>query len=458
MPISFLWVCLLFLACLLLFGSPSPAQSDYSGTVLETRLSNGLLVLLNSQEQASVVSLQIWYNVGARQEPDGQSGLAHLTEHLMFRGTQKVGPKQFARIIQKNGGQNNAFTSRDYTVYYENMAPDRLKVALELEADRMTGLSADESLFLTERKVVQEERRLRIKDDPTASLFEEVLATAFKSHPYKHPVTGWMEDLDRLTYTDFLTFYRTYYAPNQVTLIVTGRFEKDTLLPLIEETFGRIPAGRNPAPVAIVEPPQEAEKRVVLKREETRLPYVVLAFHAPSFPHPDAFPLKVMAQILGRSRSSRIYEKIVYREQKALTAGTGYSFDSRDPFLFFLYAQAMPERTAEEMEQRLLQELEAWGKEPPAEEEIRRAKNQIEAEFIFGQDSVFNQGMLLGKFQGLGSWKDREAFLPGIRAVTTADLRRVYEQYFLGKNKTTGLLIPVRNELPLKSSNRTTDS
>jgi zinc protease len=407
-------------------------------------------VLLNPQKQVPVVSIQVWYNVGARDEPYGKSGLAHLTEHLMFRGTKKVGPKQYARIIQKNGGQNNAFTSRDYTVYYENMAPDRIKIALELEADRMTGLTVDEDLFLTEKKVVQEERRLRVKDDPTASLYEEVLATAFKSHPYKRPVTGWMEDLERLTYADFLFFYRTYYSPDQVTLIITGRFERDVLLPLIEETFGRIPGRKAAVPLTIDEPPQEAEKRVVLQREETRLPYVILAFHVPAFPHPDAFPLKIMAQILGRGKSSRLYERLVYREQKALGAGTGYSFDSRNPFLFFFYAQAMPDRTPEETEQALLQELDYWGKNPPTDEEIKRAQNQIEAEFIFSQDSVFSQGLVLGKFQGLGSWKARDAFIPGIRSVGAADLQRIYDHYFRGKNKTTGLLMPVRKD-PSKS-------
>jgi zinc protease len=445
---GYLFIALIFLGWLGLMGSPLAALAATPDEVIETRLANGLLVLLSPQKQAPVVSLQVWYNVGARNEPYGKSGLAHLTEHLMFRGTKKVGPKQYARIIQKNGGQNNAFTSRDYTVYYENMAPDRLKIALELEADRMTGLSVDENLFLTEKKVVQEERRLRVKDDPTASLFEEVLATAFKSHPYKRPVTGWMEDLERLTYGDFLSFYRTYYSPDQVTLIITGRFEQESLLPSIEETFGRIPGRRAAVPLMIDEPPQEAEKRVVLRREETRLPYVTLAFHVPAFPHPDAFPLKVMAQIIGRGKSSRLYERLVYREQKALGAGTGYSFDSRDPFLFFLYAQAMPERTPEATEQALLQELDYWEKNPPSEEEIQRARNQIEAEFIFSQDSVFNQGMMLGKFQGLGSWRAKDDFIPGIRAVGVADLLRVYDQYFRGKNRTTGLLVPILKDQP----------
>jgi hypothetical protein len=175
----------------------------------------------------------------------------------MFRGTKKYGPKQYSRIIQKNGGQNNAFTSRDFTAYYENLASDRLGIALALEADRLTGLLVEEEKFLTERKVVQEERRLRIKDDPSASLLEEVVATAFKSHPYKWPVTGWMEDLDRLTRADFLNFYRTYYQPANATLVVIGDFEKEKVVPQIEKTFGQIPGGAAPQPQAIQEPPQE---------------------------------------------------------------------------------------------------------------------------------------------------------------------------------------------------------
>lgn len=428
----------------LLLGSGSRLLALTLEEVVETRLSNGLQVLLKPDPKVPVVTVQVWFKVGARNEPLGQSGLAHLTEHLMFRGTKKYGPKQYSRIIQKNGGQDNAFTSRDYTAYYENLASDRLGIALDLEADRLTGLEVDEEKFMTERNVVQEERRLRIKDDPSASLLEEVVVTAFKSHPYKWPVTGWMEDLDRLTLADFLSFYRNYYQPANATLVVVGHFDKDAILPLIEKTFGQIPKGTAPRSPAIQEPPQEADKRIILRREEARLPYVLLAYHCPSFPHPDSFPLKVMAQILAGGKSSRMAQKMVYQEQKALEAGADYSFQSKDPFLFFFYAQAMPGRSPEQIEERLFQELEDWEKNPPTDEEIERAKNQIEAGFIFAQDSAFYQGNLLGKYQTLGNWKDLDKFLPGIRAVRQSDLMRAYQTYFKGKNKTIGVLIPTR--------------
>jgi zinc protease len=426
---------------LLFWGSVSRIQAEGLAQVTETRLANGLQVLMLPNSKAPVVSVQVWYKVGSGDEALGHSGLAHLTEHLMFRGTPKYGPKQFSRIVQKNGGQDNAFTGRDYTAYFENLASDRLAIALDLESDRMTGLLIDDEKFYTERKVVQEERRLRIKDDPSASLFEEVIAAAFKSHPYKRPITGWMEDLEGLVPSDFLSFYRKYYQPANATLIVAGDYDKDTLLPLIEKTFGPIPSGERFTPVTIKEPLQEAEKRVVLRRE-AQLPFVVLAYHVPSFPHPDSFSLEVMSQILAGGKSSRMYEKIVYLEQKALDAGADYAFSSKDPFLFFLYAQAMPGQMPERLEERLVQELEAWEKTPPTREEIERAKNQIEAAFIFAQDSIFYQANLLGKYQTIGNWTDLNKFLPGIRAVQQSDLLRVYQTYFKGRNKTVGVLIP----------------
>jgi zinc protease len=435
---------------LLLWGSVSKMQAEPFDQVSETRLANGLQVLMLPNRKAPVVSVQIWYKVGSGNESLGQSGLAHLTEHLMFRGTSKYGPKQFSRLVQKNGGQDNAFTGRDYTTYFENMASDRLNIALDLESDRMTGLLVDDEKFFTESKVVQEERRLRIKDDPSASLFEEVIAAAFKSHPYQRPITGWMEDLESLLPSDFLSFYRKYYQPANATLVVAGDYDQETLWPKIERTFGRIPKGESFSPRFIKEPDQEADRRVVLRRE-AQLPFVVLAYHVPSFPHPDSFALEVMSQILAGGKSSRMYEKMVYQEQKALDVGADYSFSSKDPFLYFFYAQAMPGQDPGEIEKRLVQEIEAWEKAPPTQEEIERAKNQIEASFIFAQDSIFYQANLLGKYQTLGNWKDLKKFLPGIRAVHQTDLLRIYQTYFKGRNKTIGVLIPIEKGNEKKS-------
>jgi zinc protease len=428
----------------------SKLQAEGLDQVIEKKLSNGMEVLLLPSSKAPVISAQVWYRVGSMHESAGKSGLAHLTEHLMFRGTEKYGPKQFSRIVQKNGGQDNAFTGRDYTAYFENLASDRLAIALDLESDRMTGLTVDQDKFTTENQVVQEERRLRVKDDPSASLFEEVVAAAFKSHPYQRPITGWMEDLEQLTHSDFLSFYRTYYQPGNATLVIAGDFNPEAVIPLIENTFGAIPASPGPKESRIKEPPQEADKRVILQRE-AQLPYVVLAYHVPSFPHPDSFALEVMSQILAGGKSSRMYQKIVYQERMALEAGADYSFSSKDPFLFFVYAQAFPDQPHEKIEERLYKELEEWEKSPPGAEELERAKNQIESAFIFAQDSIFFQANLLGKFQTLGNWKELKAFLPGIRAVQQADLLRVYQTYFRNRKKTVGILIPTKKSSGPKS-------
>jgi zinc protease len=432
---------LLFLGFLLLdLGSRSLALDSRS--VFETTLANGLKVLLLENRKAPVVSVQVWYNVGSREEPLGKSGLTHLGEHLMFRGTARYGPKMFSRVIQKNGGQDNAFTSRDYTAYYSNLAADRIAIPLELEADRMTNLLVDEQKFRTELQVVQEERRLRIKDDPVASLYEEINAVAFKSHPYQRPVIGWMEDLETLAHRDFQEFYKTYYRPGNAVLVVAGDLQRETLLPLIEKTFGRVAAGSPPPRIQVKEPPQEAQKRVVLQRPEARLPYVALAFHVPAFPHPDAFPLEVMSHILAGGKSSRMYRKMVYEEQLALEVDADFPFNSKDPHLFYLAAQAMPGKTPEAIERRLQEELLEWERRPPDPEEIERAKNRIEAGFIFSQDSIFSQAMILGKYQTLGDWRGIEQFLPGIRTVTQDDLLRVYRTYFKSGNRTIGVLIP----------------
>ncbi|MBI5582643.1 MAG: insulinase family protein [Deltaproteobacteria bacterium] len=440
----FIFIGLLLFIGTLLLDLGSRALALDTRAVFETTLDNGLKVIFLENHKAPVVTVQVWYVVGARDEPLGKSGLTHLVEHLMFRGTARYGPKMFSRVVQKNGGQDNAFTSRDYTVYYENLAADRVGIALELEADRMANLLVDEQKFLTELQVVQEERRLRIKDDPVASLYEEINAVAFKSHPYQRPVIGWMEDLEGLTHRDFQDFYKTYYQPGNAVLVVAGDFQRETLLPLLQKTFGRVPAGKVPPRIKMQDPPQEAEKRITIQRQEARLPYVAFAFHVPAFPHPDAFALEVMSQILAGGKSSRLYRKMVYEEQQALEVDADFPFNSQDPHLFYLAAQAMPGKTPDEIERRLQQELEEWERRPPAAEEIDRAKNRIEAGFIFSQDSVFSQALILAKYQVLGKWQDIDQFIPGIRAVTQKDLLRVYQTYFQPGNRTVGVLIPAR--------------
>jgi len=422
---------------------PWMAGAQLAERVFETTLSNGLKVLLLEEPKAPVVTVQIWYKVGSRNEVPGKTGLSHLLEHMMFKGTEKYGPKQFSRIVQRNGGQDNAFTSSDYTAYFENFAKEKVELALELEADRMRNLLLDPKEVLSERDVVMEERRLRSEDDPVAALGEEVEAVAFKVHPYRNPVIGWASDLEGLTREDLLEYYRTYYVPNNAVLVIVGDFKKEEILPKIETYFGAIPRGPEPPAVRVKEPPQRGERRVFLKKE-AELPFIYMAYHVPNLTHPDSYALDVLETILSAGRSSRIYRSLVYERQLALFAGGDYLRISKDPNLFYFYASVMPGKGVEEVEKALDGEIERLKREPVSDRELQKAKNQLEASFLMGQDSIFALAMALGRYEVMGSWRLWGEYLPGIRKVTKEDIMRVARTYLVEDNRTVGILIPVK--------------
>lgn len=417
------------------------ADAQVTARVAESTLENGLKVLLLEEHKAPVVTVHIWYRVGARNEQPGITGLSHLLEHMMFKGTSMVGPGQFSRIIKKNGGRDNAFTSEDYTGYFETFASDRVELALKLEADRMRGLLLDPKEVESEKKVVMEERRLRTDDDPVSALREAMEAVAFESHPYRQPVIGWMTDIEGLRRGDLVRYYNMYYVPNNAVLIVVGDFKGEELLPKIRHYFGSIPRAADPPAVRAVEPEQRGERRVLLKKE-AELPFVFMGYHVPNLKQPDNFALEVLAYILSGGKSGRIYKSLVYEKQLALFAGGGYERESIDPNLFPLYASVMPGKTAEEVEQALTAEIERVKNELISDRELQKAKNQIEAGFLFGQDSVFNLARQLAEYEIVADWRTWEAYLPGIRAVTAADLQRVAKTYLTPDNRTVAVLIP----------------
>ena len=271
--------------------------------VTETILPNGLKVLLIEEPKAPVVTVQIWYKAGARNEALGKGGLAHMMEHMMFKGTPKTGPKQFSMIVQRNGGQDNAHTARDAAAYYTDFAADRVTLGLELEADRMVNVLFEEKEFLPERDVVYEERRLRFEDQPSATLGEVMRATAFMAHPYGRPTIGWPSEIKGWTLQDAKQFYQTYYAPNTATLIVAGDIKKDEVLKKVTELFGAIPRGPEPPPLVIPqEPPQIGERRVFV-RKEAELPIFFAVHHVPTLTHADSAALNVLAYVLGGGRA-----------------------------------------------------------------------------------------------------------------------------------------------------------
>ncbi len=421
---------------------PAPAAD-----VLEATLDNGLRILLLEDRRSPVVSFQVWYRVGSRNERPGATGLAHLLEHMMFKGTATHGPRMFSTLIEQNGGQDNAFTSQDHTSYFVNIAADKVDLILALESDRMKNLLLDGKDFESERSVVMEERRTRTEDDPEGFLGEEMSAIAFLAHPYRAPIVGWMEDIRGLTVEEARAFYRTYYVPNNALVVAVGDFHAPGLLDKIRRAFGPIPRAPDPPEVKVREPRQNGERRVTV-RKEAELPLVYIGYPVPNFRSPDAPALELLSTILSEGRSSRLHRRLVYERQIALAAGGDYSYFSTDPNLFWFYATALPGQTPDALERALLQEVERLKTEPVSAAELERAKNQIEASFVFRQDSVYSRASLLARFELIGGWRLRDQFIPAIRAVTAADLQRVARAHFPEERRNVGVLLPIPPKRP----------
>ena len=409
--------------------------------VVATTLDNGLRVLLLEDQRSPIVSFQMWYRVGSRNEHRGMTGIAHFLEHLMFKGTPSHGPKQFARLVEENGGQDNAFTSQDVTSYYVDIAADKLDLVLDLEADRMQNLLLDPKEINSEREVVIEERRTRTEDDPGGFLGEEVSSIAFKAHPYQAPIIGWMDDIKRITPEEIRAFYKTYYVPNNAIVVAAGAFRADDVLEKIKRRFGRIPRGKVPPPMLAVEPTPNGERRVIVKRQ-AELPIVYMAWHVPNHRSDDSVALEVLSTILSGGRASRLYRDLVYQRQLALEAGGDNSYFSIDPSLFWFWATPMPGQTPEKLETELSAHIERLKKEPVTDEEMARAKNQIEAAFVYQDDSIHQRASLLARFELIGGYAMKDSFLAKIRAVTAADLTRVARTWFDPDKKVVGVLLP----------------
>ena len=419
-----------------------------SGTVHATNvrefvLDNGLKVLMLEDHKSPAVTFQVWYRAGSRNEKDGKSGLAHFLEHMMFKGTPKTQPEEYSRIIAKNGGRSNAFTSTDVTVYFATMSRDKIGIQLELEAERMTQALLSEKYFEPEKKVIQEERRLRTEDNPVSALAEVANAVAYTVHPYRRPIIGWMDDIQNLTRQDMLEFYRQYYSPNNAFIVVTGDFSTEELLPKIKAAYAKIPRGPEPPKVRAQEPAQKGERRVVFKKE-AELPFLLMFYHAPNLNHPDNFALDVLTVVLAGGRSSRLYHDLVY--QKRLTRGVDadYSSVSIDPSGVSISAQLMPGTEPAAVELEIDRALEALRSKLISERELQKAKNQIEANFVFSQDSIFGQAMKIGYYEATGGWRRMDDYLDGIRGVSREDIRRVARQYLDRDRRTVGTLVPIK--------------
>ncbi|MBM3269696.1 MAG: insulinase family protein [Candidatus Sericytochromatia bacterium] len=414
--------------------------------VTEHVLPNGLKVLMLERHTAPVVSFQVWYRVGSRNEDVGKSGVSHLLEHLLFQGSKHFPAGAYDRTVERHGGNNNAFTTEDYTAYYVNFPSDKLELAARLEADRMTGALVPAAKFASELGVVKEERRWRTDNDPFGMMWEMLGATAYAAHPYRWPIVGWMSDLDAMTHADAVAYYKAHYQPNNAVVVVVGDFETSKALDVVKKTFGALPRGPVARRAIPQEPPQKGERRTEVIRD-VATPAVMLAYHMGPKGGADFFPLAVIDRILSSGRSSRLHHDLVYTRKWAQEVGTNAG-ENADPGLFLAYAVPMPGRTAADLESELIKALDRLKTEDVADRELQKAINQVEAKFYFSQQKNYALGTAIGSAEAQGSWRFVNDYVTRIRAVTKADIRRVAAQTFTRQNRSVITLVPAKELQP----------
>jgi zinc protease len=407
-----------------------------------TTLPNGLTLILSEDHSTPIVHLQITYHVGSKNEKAGRTGFAHLFEHLMFKGSKNVQPEAHTSMIASVGGQSNAYTTDDETVFWETLPAQYLPMALWLEADRMATLRVDKDTFTNERDVVKEERRMRVDNQPYGRLNEIIYDQAFSVHPYKHATIGSMEDLESASVDDVREFYRTYYVPSNATAVIVGDFDPAQALLLVNQYLGRVPKAEREVPRDIPqEPVQTKEKRVTLQ-EPWPLPAVVVAYHITRDGNPDSYPLHIAAKVLSDGQTSRIYKKLVYETQMAVAA-FGNANLIEDPNLFYAVAIVQPGHTTEEVTAALIAELDRMKTEPITEHELQRTKNQFARDYIMGRESNQQKALQLAHAVVIhNDIKTADGEFDIFQNITIADVQRVARTYFRPENRLVLTLMP----------------
>jgi len=408
-------------------------------------LDNGMQVVVIEDRRAPVVTHMVWYRVGSADEPRGRSGIAHYLEHLMFKGTENVPPGEFSATVARNGGRENAFTSYDFTGYFQRVARDRLPLVMELEADRMTGLVLTEDLARPELDVVLEERSSRTENDPGAILSEQLNAILYLSHPYGTPIIGWEHEIRDLTHEDAIEFYGRWYDPANAILIVAGDIDAEELRPLAEQYYGVIPSnGAVPERVRPQDPPQRAARRVVYEDPRVEQPYVRRAYLAPSYANGapgEAEALDVLSEILGGGATARMYKSLVVDQKVALNASGWYYGSALDDGTIGFFAIPAPGVSLEDAEAAIDAEIEKLIADGVTAEEVVRAQRSLVADTIFAQDSqqTLARGYGIALTTGLtveqaATWPDR------VLAVTPEDVTEAARRYLMKERSVTGVL------------------
>lgn len=445
---------IVILLSILLFCGASVA----SAAVLEQRLDNGMKVIIKEDHRAPIVVTQVWYKVGSSYEHGGLTGISHVLEHMMFKGTEAHPQGEFSRIIAANGGSENAFTGRDYTAYFQTLAKDRLPIAFELEADRMRNLILLEEEFLKEVEVVKEERRMRTEDKPNSLTYEQLNAGAYAASPYRIPVIGWMADLDALQADDLRAWYRQWYAPNNATLVVVGDVNPEQVLELAKQHFGPLKPEKISPPKPRTEPPQRGIKRFTVKAP-ARQPYLIMGYKTPVIGKTDAqwepYAFEMLSYVLDGGNSARLTRSLIRGSEVAAAVDADYSAFTRLPGMLVLDATPTPGKSIDQVEKELRAEIERFKTELVSEQEMERVRNQIVAAKVYEKDSVFYQAMLIGRLETVGlDWRLADEYVGHLKAVTPEQIKTVAQKYLHDDNLSVSVLepLPIEDAKPKRSS------
>ena len=438
--LSLRWIGPLLLAASLPLHAASPKVSEF-------KLDNGLKVLVQEDHRAPVAVTQVWYKVGASYEHGGITGISHMLEHMMFKGTEKHPPGEFSRIISANGGSENAFTGQDYTAYFQTLEKSRLPVSFELEADRMRHLKLIKEEFTKEQQVVLEERRMRTDDQPRAKLDEHFDALAYSNSPYKNPVIGWPDDVSGLNVKDLENWYQLWYAPNNATLVVVGDVDPKSVFKLAQQYFGPL----KPSTLPTLKPRGEVEQlgiRRMIVRVPAKLPFLTMGFKVPVLKgiseEWQPYALEVAAGILDGGNSARLESRLVRGQQIAASVGAGYDLYSRLPSLFMLQGTPVQGKPLQALEKALLSEVRKLQDEPVTADELDRVKAQVLASKVYERDSIFYQAMQLGMAETVGlGWKKVEEYVDKVNAITPEQIQKVAQKYLVEDHLSIGYLEPL---------------
>ncbi len=440
---NLLRICFLFLLCAPL----SWAASSNAPDTHEFMLSNGLKLIVREDHRAPTVAHMVWYRAGSMDEVNGRTGVAHVLEHMMFKGTDKVKSGEFSRLVAAVGGRENAFTSRDYTAYFQQVEKSKLDKVIELEADRMSNLNFDDAEFLKEIQVVMEERRLRTEDNPSSLLNESLMATAFMTSPYRHPVVGWMNDLQNMKAADARDWYRSWYAPNNATVVISGDVDPKQILKAVEKYYGAIPMHELPVRKPQIEPPQKGIKQVQVKapadNAQLAMAWKVPRLEPGKLDDSEPYALELLTAVLDGYDNARLNRVLVKQEKVVNDVGVSYDMISRGPELFLINASMAKGKTVAQAQASIRKALEELKQKGILESELKRIKVRILSDQIYKRDSIFGQAMEIGSTEMAGfSWKDIDYMLEKMQTITPDQVQAVAKKYLVDEGLTIAVLDP----------------